>query len=42
MRRKENPTGRVVGISRIPNSPEIEKFFEDIAKKRQAEANGAT
>ena len=42
MRRKQNPTGRVAGISRIPNSPQIEKFFADITKKRQAEATRAT
>ena len=42
MRRKQNPRGRVVGISRIPSSPEIEKFFADITKKRQVEATGAT
>ena len=41
-RRKQNPTGRVVGIRRIPNSPEIEQFFVEISKKRQSEATGAT
>ena len=40
--RKQNPTGRVVGVSRIPSSPEIERFFADITKKRQGEAIGAT
>ena len=37
VRRKQNPTGRVAGISRIPITPEIKEFFADIAKKRQAE-----
>ena len=42
VRRKQNPTGKVVGISRIPNSPEIEEFFAEVSRKRQAEATGAT
>ena len=40
--RKQNPTGRVVGISRIPNSTEIQEFFAEISKKRQSKATGAT
>ena len=42
MRRKENPTGRVAGIRRMPNSPEIERFFADITKKRLAVVTRAT
>ena len=37
-RRKQNPTGKVAGISRVPNTPEIDQFFADIAEKRQAKA----
>ena len=37
-RREQNPTGKVVGIRRIPNSPEIEEFFAKVTKSRRAEA----
>ena len=40
-RRKQNPTGKVVGIKRIPNSPKIVEFFAKVTKRRRAEAAGA-
>jgi len=41
-RREQNPTGKVVGIRKISNSPKIESFFAEVTKKRQAEATRAT
>ncbi len=42
IRQEQNPTGKVVGISRIPNSPDIERFFAEVTRKRQAEATRTT
>lgn len=42
IRREQNPTGKVIGISRIPNSPDIEMFFAEVTGKCQAEATRAT
>ena len=39
VRKEKNPPGKVAGINRIPNGPEIDKFLEEINRKRQ---NGTT
>lgn len=40
-RRKQNPSGKVVGYGHVPNSPEIVAFLQEVTKRRQ-EASLAT
>ena len=32
--RKRNPSGKMIGIQRVPSSPEIDEFFRKITEKR--------
>ncbi len=36
MLRKQRKKGKVTGISRIPNSPEIEKYLKRVSKQRES------
>ena len=36
MLRKQRKKGKVTGISRIPNSPEIEEYLKRVSERREA------